>query len=188
MASTISAGTTTTTALVQSADTSGNLQFQTQAGANTITVPNATGTIMVSGNQPAFFANSNATQSIGQGSWSKVTYGNKVYDTNSDFASSRFTPTVAGYYQINATINFGGGTYPIDSRSAIYKNGSVFAQGSAFITSGTGNGGIQTVSCLVLMNGSTDYLEVYAYTGSSGTTLYGDANNTLFNGCLIRTS
>jgi len=140
------------------------------------------------GNQPAFFANSNATQSIGQGSWSKVTYGNKVYDTNSNFASSRFTPTVAGYYQINATINFGGGTYPVDQRSAIYKNGSVFAQGSAYITSIVGNGGIQTVSCLVLMNGSTDYLEVYAYTGSSGTTLYGDANNTLFNGCLIRTS
>ena len=46
MASTISAGTTTGTALNFTGDTSGNLAFQTQAGANTITVPNETGTII----------------------------------------------------------------------------------------------------------------------------------------------
>jgi hypothetical protein len=45
MASIISAGTTTGTALNVSADTSGNLAFQTQAGANTQTLPNGTGTI-----------------------------------------------------------------------------------------------------------------------------------------------
>ena len=45
MASIISAGTTSGTALNLSGDTSGTLQLQTQAGANTITVPNATGTI-----------------------------------------------------------------------------------------------------------------------------------------------
>lgn len=45
MASIISAGTSSGTALNVSADTSGNLAFQTQAGANTITVPNTTGTI-----------------------------------------------------------------------------------------------------------------------------------------------
>lgn len=46
MASTISAGTTSGTALNFTGDTSGNLQFQTQAGANTITVPNVTGTLL----------------------------------------------------------------------------------------------------------------------------------------------
>ena len=46
--STISAGTTTTTALVQTADTTGNLVFQTQNGTYTITVPNVTGTLAVS--------------------------------------------------------------------------------------------------------------------------------------------
>jgi hypothetical protein len=45
MASTISAGTSSGTALNFTGDTSGNLQLQTQAGANTITVPNATGTL-----------------------------------------------------------------------------------------------------------------------------------------------
>lgn len=36
---------TTTTGLVSTADNSGDLQFKTQNGANTITVPNATGTV-----------------------------------------------------------------------------------------------------------------------------------------------
>jgi hypothetical protein len=45
MASTISAGTTSATALNLTGDTTGNLAFQTGAGANTITVPNSTGTV-----------------------------------------------------------------------------------------------------------------------------------------------
>jgi hypothetical protein len=49
MASTISAGTTAGTALNMTGDTTGNLAFQTGAGANTITVPNGTGTIAVNG-------------------------------------------------------------------------------------------------------------------------------------------
>ena len=48
MSTIISAGTTTGTAFNVSPDTSGNLVFQTQAGANTITVPNVTGTIITS--------------------------------------------------------------------------------------------------------------------------------------------
>jgi hypothetical protein len=46
MASIISAGTTSGTALNLSGDTTGNLAFTTQAGANTITVPNVTGTLL----------------------------------------------------------------------------------------------------------------------------------------------
>lgn len=47
MASIISAGTTSGTALNFTGDTTGNLAFQTGAGANTITVPNATGTAIL---------------------------------------------------------------------------------------------------------------------------------------------
>jgi len=45
MASIISAGTTSGTALNMSGDTTGNLAFQTSAGTYTQTMPNATGTI-----------------------------------------------------------------------------------------------------------------------------------------------
>jgi hypothetical protein len=44
--STIAAGNTTSTAVVITGDTTGNLAFTTGAGANTITVPNETGTII----------------------------------------------------------------------------------------------------------------------------------------------
>ena len=49
MASTISAGTTSGTAIAITGDTTGNLAFTTQAGTNTITVPNSTGTILTTG-------------------------------------------------------------------------------------------------------------------------------------------
>jgi hypothetical protein len=49
MASTISAGTTAGTAVAITGDTSGNLSLLTQNGANTITVPNGTGTMSVNG-------------------------------------------------------------------------------------------------------------------------------------------
>lgn len=49
MASTISAGTTAGTAVAITGDTSGNLALLTQNGANTITVPNGTGTMSVNG-------------------------------------------------------------------------------------------------------------------------------------------
>jgi hypothetical protein len=45
--STISAGNTTTTSLIVTGDTTGNLAFQTQGGTNTLTVPNVTGTVVV---------------------------------------------------------------------------------------------------------------------------------------------
>ena len=45
MASTISAGTSAGTAIAITGDTTGNLAFQTSAGAYTQTMPNATGTI-----------------------------------------------------------------------------------------------------------------------------------------------
>jgi hypothetical protein len=53
MASTISAGTSAGTAIAITGDTTGNLAFTTQAGANTITVPNSTGTVALTSALPA---------------------------------------------------------------------------------------------------------------------------------------
>jgi hypothetical protein len=52
--STISAGNTTTTSIVVTGDTTGNLVFKTQNGANTVTVPNTTGTIFIHVNANAY--------------------------------------------------------------------------------------------------------------------------------------
>jgi hypothetical protein len=150
----------------------------------TITLPDATGTVMVSGNMPAFSAYPSATQSsISNGTWTKVTLDLKDFDTNSNFASSRFTPTVAGYYQINGSVYSNATTAnPSDVRSAIYKNGSLFK--GVRQVGGTGS---PMISCVVFLNGSTDYVELYGFldnaTGGQFLVTY-----TNMSGSLVRAS
>lgn len=115
-------------------------------------------------NAPAFSAYANAATSVPVGAWTKISYGTEVFDTNSCFASSRFTPTMAGYYQINASLQLVGTSSPIIS---IYKNGAEYRGGNY-----NGNqelNPVVQVSALIYMNGTTDYLEIYCYHGASGT-------------------
>jgi len=193
MASTISAGTTAGTAIAIAGDTTGNLAFTTQAGTYTQTLPNATGTVMVSGNMPTFRARpSSSTQSISNNTWTKVTFGTEDWDTNNNFASSTFTPTVAGYYLINGSAYLTNGSGNItQARCNIYKNGSteVYGQFSQFNATGSNNtDNIATISGLVYCNGSTDYIELYAYIGGSSVSpqIAGSTNYTMFSGILIR--
>jgi len=190
MASTISAGTTSGTAIAIAGDTTGNLAFTTQAGTNTITVPNTTGTMMVNG--PAFSAYLASAQSVNQNTFTKCLFDTELFDTNNNFASSRFTPTVAGYYQVNLNIssdyntsNSAGGII-----TAIYKNGSVYLQAQVGIgTAGYAYGGY-TASAVIYMNGSTDYLEGYGRnpnpTGSG--VFSGGSTNSTFSACLVRSA
>lgn len=134
-------------------------------------------------NAPAFSAYANAVTSIPNAAITKVNFQVEDFDTNSNFASSRFTPTVAGYYQINASVQFTGST--VNPLCYITKNGSQVKCGS--YTTGTFTGPVSVVSGLVYLNGSTDYVEVAAYhaTGSSVNTLAA-ADTTRFDGCLVR--
>jgi hypothetical protein len=181
------------TALVINGDTSGSitLQVPAAAGAGTVqTLPAATGTVMVSGNMPAFSAYKTSIQSISSATTTKVTYDTVAFDTNSNFSSSRFTPTVAGYYQINATCylttSSGTGT---NYRTQIYKNGSNHKVGG---TGTTGQSEVQaSVSAIVYCNGSTDYIEIYARNDGTSPGVYGDVNGFLYTyvtGCLMRTA
>jgi hypothetical protein len=195
MASIITA--TTTSGLTQSADNSGVLQLASGAG-NLVTVPSVTGTMLttastIASTGPAFAAYpSAASTAISNSTWTKATLDTEVYDTNSNFASSRFTPTVAGYYQINftpagASANNNGFIYG----GAIYKNGSAYAQNVVVTPAGDLQGFTCQVSQLIYMNGSSDYLEfwvnVYAL---NGTVSYGGGatTGTLASGFLARSA
>ena len=175
--------------VIISGDTSGAITLSAPAvsGTNTATLPAATGTVMVSGNMPAFSAYATTTQSLTQNTYTKVTFGTEEFDTNNNFASSRFTPTVAGYYQLSSTINFGGAGAAQYAIAVIYKNGSYFKGlcQNVFTTAFTLGG-----SSLVYANGTTDYFEIYAYTGQTGIALYGDSSSgyTWFNGCMVRSA
>jgi hypothetical protein len=165
MASTISAGTTSGTAIAIAGDTTGNLAFQTSAGTYTQTMPNATGTVMVSGNMPAFSAYySGGAQTPSANTYTKLIFNTKDFDTANCFDSItnyRFTPNVAGYYQINLICTVGqNGSSQTTYYSAIYKNGSIYAN-TATGQVPAGAYGNQSMSIVVYLNGSTDYIEAY---------------------------
>jgi len=155
--------------------------------ANTITVPDVTGTVMVSGNMPAFSAYGNAAQTITANTFTKVTLNTKEFDTSNAFDATtnyRFTPQIAGYYQINGQIAFGTTATLTRTLVAIFKNGAAYKYG---VDSG-GQVVRATVSSLVYLNGSTDYVELYGFASGTGTLSFGGSSpaDDYFNGCLIR--
>lgn len=143
----------------------------------TISLPASAGTAMVSGNMPAFSVYKSSAQTLSGATWTKLTFDTEEFDTNNNFASSRFTPTVAGYYQINGQSSNGLNTQTV---AAVYKNGSVYKAGVNF-----SNGYGSVVSTIVYLNGSTDYVELYGYFAGGGNTGSG-IESTWFNGCMVR--
>jgi hypothetical protein len=153
------------------------------ASTLTATLPAATGTVMVSGNMPAFSAYSASSQTVTANTWTKVVCGTELFDTNSNFASSTFTPTVAGYYQVSAGIQFNGTTIT-RVFAGIYKNGSIaqyfFDINLATVYRASG-------SCLIYMNGTTDYLEWYGQMNGTGTLQFETSQyGTYFQAVLVR--
>jgi hypothetical protein len=121
--------------------------------------------------QPKFSAHSAVTQNVTSATWTKVTLGTENFDTNSNFATSRFTPTVAGYYMLTGTIraNPGASSTANTSICSVYKNGSEVQRGNEAIGSGTGYQQ-PTVTTILYMNGSTDYVELYGYISTNAGT------------------
>jgi hypothetical protein len=137
----------------------------------------------VVGNGPAFRAFASTVTSLSNNVIAKVNLLSENFDTNSNFDSSRFTPTVAGYYQINCTVY--SSAAPQYLQVKIYKNGSVH--------SGAVHTNVQTfasnVSDLVYCNGTTDYIEMYAVQQSGGTVSVTTGTDvTYMSGCLIRSA
>jgi hypothetical protein len=160
----------------------GQITIQEPATASnfTQTLPAASGEVMVSGNMPAFSAYPNSQQTLSATTYTKILFQTEEFDTNNNYASSTFTPTVAGYYQVSTAINWG--TAISRGIVKVYKNGAGFKALSDFQNS-TSNA--QGGSCLVYCNGSTDYIEIYAYAGA-GCTLSATFEPTWFQASMVR--
>ena len=145
-------------------------------------------TIAASFTGPAFRAFVATAQTITSGSQQKVIFGTETFDTNNNFTSSKFTPTVAGYYQLNSTVRIAGGSSTGEYMLVIWKNGNEYARGTN--ASGTEQGASfysMQVSDIVYANGSTDYFEIAIQQGSGtskDTTL--GTNISYFSGCMVR--
>jgi hypothetical protein len=144
-----------------------------QDGSTILTV-DSSGNITPSNNLypkgPTFRAyNTTTVQSITNGSYTKALYPTEEFDTDGcyDTTNSRFTPNVAGYYQINAGNGFVSnltGTRWI----LLYKNGSELLTFQRIGASGTGTFRFSG-SSLAYANGTTDYFEIYLWQDSGGT-------------------
>jgi len=154
------------------------------------TLPVANGGTGLTVGGPAFYVYLASTQTgVGSSTWTKVNFDTEVFDTNNNFTSGRFTPTVAGYYQINGAIYVGTGGGAISARCQIYKNGSQYASGSWLYNGGNNvtTDSTSVVSSLIYFNGSTDYVELYGFGQNNASTQFaGSQNYTYFNGCLMR--
>jgi hypothetical protein len=139
-------------------------------------------------NGPAFRAYVDTAQAITSGSQQKVTFGSKTFDTNTNFASSRFTPTVEGYFQLNATVRIDGTASTGEYMIILYKNGSEYARGTnAQGTEAGANFYAMQVSDIAYANGSTDYFEVYIQqTSSANRNTTAGSTISHFSGCMIR--
>jgi hypothetical protein len=172
----------------------GSLALISADGASdlTATFPATTGTVMVSGNMPAFSAYQSNAQNFSSAVAAKLSLNSELFDTNNNFDSTtnyRFTPTVAGYYQFNygfgitSFTNTGSG----EVMSMLYKNGSLYVYGTNENGGSVSHYYLSTGSCLVYLNGTTDYIELYGYqeTGSTRGTV-ANQNWNYLNGFLAR--
>jgi hypothetical protein len=138
----------------------------------------------VAGNGPAFSAYASGATTIPNGTATKVLFATEEFDTNNNFSGSTFTPTVAGYYQVNSTVYTVATTGSLEL--LIYKSGTT-SKGGLNAPAVTGVGAVASVSGIIYCNGSTDTIEIYAYQSSGGsTTTSTSAPYTWFQAALIR--
>ena len=159
------------------------------ASGDTITVPTgATLTVPNGGlsgqNYPAFEVYASTDQTIVDVTTTKVVFNAETLDTDSCFDSTtnyRFTPTVAGKYFCYSTITLATTTYPNSSidemRVQFYKNGAQIKRVIFDFKASPIRYGTLDIMDIVSFNGSTDYLEVFAFIDSSIGTPMVDGNN-----------
>ena len=158
MASTISAGTTSGTALNFAGDTTGNLAFQTSAGTYTQTMPNVTGNIITTGDTGTVTKSMISTStSTGFGlcrawaNWDGTAAS--AITPRSSFNVSSITKTAGGTYYMNFTTAMANANYAI-----ICSVGPSLATGNVQPWAvPIGTGGSSTTQCGIIVTQGSGY-------------------------------
>ena len=132
----------------------------------------------------AYMLNGSANQGISSATFTKIKIDTEVFDTAAcyDPATYRFTPNVAGYYQISGGMSYSGSTAATRGMLILYKNGSGDKRFGDMVASGNGMAG----STLVYMNGTTDYVELYAFVSATTAVVDYGPTVTWFTGAFVR--
>ena len=128
---------------------------------------NGTQTGFGGANTPAFEAYLNSNQSIPQTTSTKVLFDIERFDTNNAYDNTtnyRFQPTTAGKYFVYSNLNLQCTGYVLYvSSQQIRKNGSSIQSSAMVFNNNTQNSSPMYASSIIDLNGSTDYVEIFAY-------------------------
>ena len=155
-------------------DANGNALFSSD-GSGTVTLDSNFSGVLPD-NTPAFEAHlSGSDQNLLLNADTKIQFNTKIFDTDGCYDNTtnyRFTPTVAGKYFVYATFRVTNNQSSLQYLiGRLKKNGSVY---KTLIQDDRNNYGYQaslTISTIVDMNGTTDYLEGFAQVGVQGGTI-----------------
>jgi hypothetical protein len=132
--------------------------------------------------------NSVNTSTLANG-YNKITFtddSTRGWDTHGyhDTSTGKFTPLVAGYYQITISLYVDTLTAGMYMAPAIYVNGYLRLFGSYH--GYTGTSGISSMTAMVYLDGIDDYVEAYWYhNDSTNRAVHGSTTNTFFQGQLV---
>ena len=181
------------------------IQPTTSASSVTLTIPSVNANVVTTGDTasvtqamlgsglagtgPAFSVYRNSAQNATTGTYTKINFEIEEFDTASCYDNStnyRFTPNVSGYYLITVQVNVSY-TSAIASTliAAIYKNGSVVARNYVTCASVVNTYG-SSVTKLIYLNGSTDFIEGYVYQNNGGDRAIATGVSTYMTGFLAR--
>jgi len=178
------------TLFVDKVDPQSGTSLEIGSSGDTITIPSGA-TITNSGTAtgfggtmtPMFYANqqSGTAQSISANTFTKLNMGTEDFDTasNYDTSNSRFTPQTSGKYWVFGSVMFATGTDISQIECGIYKNGSLIALNISPNDSYNNS----YVTTILSLNGSSDYIELFAKHNASGsqtTATYNDGRYVKF--------
>ena len=168
------------TLFVDKIDPQSGTSLEIGSSGDTITVP--TGVIMSGQNYPAFEAYRTLSQTLTDDAWVKVTFDTETYDTDSAFASDKFTiPSgQAGKYYIYSSVRLNSTvTNDIaDAYLGLYKNGTLLRY-TQLSTLTVFDINVLTLSYATVLDAAVaDYYEIYAFVNTnSGTPRAADNSN-----------
>ncbi len=117
---------------------------------------------------PAFEAYLSASFEISDATSTKIQFDTERFDTDSCYDNStnyRFTPTVAGKYLVysNARLDGRANSNINLLKYSFYKNGSAYTEAQAYFITNYIRQFTLSRTAVIDMNGSSDYLEIFAY-------------------------
>ncbi|WP_445490594.1 hypothetical protein [Rhodopseudomonas sp. RCAM05734] len=169
-----------TTAATCATGISGTIRYNTASNTMEYCNGSAWANLGPSATTPiAFSVNKGGTnQTVPTATDTLLTWSTKAFDTNNNFSSNRFTPTVPGKFIF--TLDVGCADAAGYCGAYLHKNGVKVAMSQ----SPNDSTAVKNVVAILDMNGSSDYVEAYVYNGG-GTTINGSSATTSFAGAIL---